>query len=57
VAVALRTPWDAAVYPSGVPAICTYSILPDSLEALARALVGEIGCPGTAPVAIAIQLR
>ena len=32
----------------GVPAICTYSILPDPLEALARALAGEIGFPGRA---------
>lgn len=53
VAVALRTPWDAIVYPAGVPAIATYSILPDPLEALARALSGEIGLPGRAPVTIA----
>jgi beta-N-acetylhexosaminidase len=56
IAVALRTPWDVAVYPtdlpSAVPAICTYSILRDSLEALARALVGEIGFPGRLPVAV-----
>jgi beta-N-acetylhexosaminidase len=52
VAVALRTPWDVATYPPGVPAICTYSILPDPLEALAAALRGEIGFPGRAPVAI-----
>jgi beta-N-acetylhexosaminidase len=53
VAVALRTPWDVGVYPSGVPAICTYSILPDPLEALAAALAGEIGFPGRLPVALA----
>ena len=52
VAVAMRTPWDAVVYPPGVPAIATYSILPDSLEALARALAGEIGFPGRLPVAV-----
>ena len=52
VAVAMRTPWDAVVYPEGVPAIATYSILPDSLEALARALAGEIGFPGRLPVAV-----
>jgi beta-N-acetylhexosaminidase len=52
VAVALRTPWDAAVYPAGMPAVATYSILPDPLEALARALAGEIDLPGRAPVAI-----
>ena len=54
IAVALRTPWDAAVYPRGVPAICTYSILPDPLEALARALAGEVGFPGRLPVAVAL---
>ena len=50
VAVAMRTPWDALVYPAGVPAIATYSILPDPLDALARALAGEIGFPGRLPV-------
>ena len=53
VAAALRTPWDCATYPVGVPAVCTYSILPDPLEALARALAGEIGFPGRLPVAVA----
>ena len=57
IAVALRTPWDVAVYPAGVPAICTYSILPDSLEALARALAGEIGFPGRLPVTVAPPSR
>ena len=40
------------VYPAGVPAIATYSILPDPLDALARALAGEIGFPGRLPVAV-----
>ena len=57
VAVAMRTPWDAVVYPEGVPAIATYSILPDSLEALARALAGEIGFPGRLPVAVPARPR
>ncbi|HEY8818294.1 MAG TPA: glycoside hydrolase family 3 N-terminal domain-containing protein [Candidatus Limnocylindrales bacterium] len=57
IAVALRTPWDVAVYPEGVPAICTYSILRDSLEALARALAGEIGFPGRLPVAVVAPAR
>jgi beta-N-acetylhexosaminidase len=52
VAVAMRTPWDAMVYPAGVPAIATYSILPEPLEAVARALAGEIGLPGRLPVAV-----
>ena len=44
-------------YPAGVPAVCTYSILPESLEALARALAGEIGFPGRLPVAVAVAGR
>lgn len=52
VAAALRTPWDCATYPAAMPAVCTYSILPDSLEALARALAGEVGFPGRAPVSM-----
>jgi beta-N-acetylhexosaminidase len=52
VAVAMRTPWDVAVYPAGVPALATYSIHPDPLEALARALVGDIPTPGRSPVRI-----
>jgi beta-N-acetylhexosaminidase len=52
IAAALRTPWDLAAYPAGIPAIATYSILPGSLEALARVLAGEIGLPGRAPVII-----
>jgi beta-N-acetylhexosaminidase len=53
VAVAMRTPWDATVYPAGLAAIATYSILPDPLEALARGLAGEIGFPGRLPVSVA----
>jgi beta-N-acetylhexosaminidase len=67
VAVALRTPWDVAGYPAGVPAVCTYSISPESLAALARALAGQIGFPGRLPVdvpglegsaaAVALEMR
>ncbi len=52
VAVALRTPWDVAHYPAEVGAVCTYSILPDSLEALAAALAGAIPFAGRLPVAV-----
>jgi beta-N-acetylhexosaminidase len=55
VAVALRTPWDVALYPSDVAAVCTYSILPDPLEALAAALAGEIGFSGRLPVGVAVR--
>jgi beta-N-acetylhexosaminidase len=51
VVVALRTPWDVALYPADVPALCTYSILPDPLEALAAVLAGAATAPGRLPVA------
>jgi beta-N-acetylhexosaminidase len=43
VAVALRTPWDVAAYPPAVAAVCTYSIHPAALEALAAAVLGHAG--------------
>jgi beta-N-acetylhexosaminidase len=49
VAVALRTPWDVALYPADVAAVCTYSILPD---ALASALAGAIPFAGRLPVSV-----
>jgi len=52
VAVALRTPWDLAVYPEASTYVCTYGILPPSLEALAAALWGAIPFRGKLPVAI-----
>jgi beta-N-acetylhexosaminidase len=56
VTVALRTPWDLAAYPSVKTHACTYSILPESMEALAAALFGrarEAAFPGRLPVSIA----
>ncbi len=53
VTVALRTPWDLASYPAATTHICTYSILPDAMEALARALFGPPvpeAFPGRLPV-------
>jgi beta-N-acetylhexosaminidase len=55
VTVALRTPWDLAAYPSAGTHVCPYSILPDSMTALADALFGETESapfPGRLPVAI-----
>ncbi|MEA2608202.1 MAG: beta-N-acetylhexosaminidase [Chloroflexota bacterium] len=52
IAIALRTPWDVALYPDEVAPICTYSILPDSLDALAAALAGAIPFAGRLPVTI-----
>ena len=40
VTVALRTPWDLAAYPEAGTHVCTYSILPESMVALAAALFG-----------------
>jgi beta-N-acetylhexosaminidase len=57
VTVALRTPWDLAAYPRTDTHACTYSILPESMAALAAALFGRSerggsGFPGRLPVAI-----
>ena len=61
VTVALRTPWDLAAYPRAATHVCTYSILPESMAALASALFGaRLGAagggsafPGRLPVSIA----
>ena len=50
VTAALRTPWDLLAYPDAGTHLCTYSVLPDSLEALASALVGRLEPSGKLPV-------
>jgi beta-N-acetylhexosaminidase len=55
VTVAMRTPWDLAAYPRAKTHVCTYSILPESMAALADALFGataEPAFPGRLPVVI-----
>jgi beta-N-acetylhexosaminidase len=52
VTVALRTPWDLLGYPSARTHVCSYGILPPSMEALAAALLGEAPFAGRLPVAI-----
>lgn len=56
VTVAIRTPWDLGAYPRARAHACTYSILPESMTALADALFGETGgrpaFPGRLPVRI-----
>jgi len=52
VTVALRMPYDLAVYPAASTYVCTYSILPPSMEALAEALFGRIAFTGNLPVTI-----
>jgi len=53
VTVALRTPWDLLAYPSARTHVCTYGILPPSMEALAAALLGEEPFSGRLPVDVA----
>ena len=50
VTVALRTPYDLAAYPAAETHLCTYSIQPASLDALAAALFGEFQPSGRLPV-------
>ncbi len=50
VAVALRTPYDAALGRRGVAAVCTYGIQAPQMEALADALLGRIPFAGRLPV-------
>ena len=53
VTVALRTPWDLLAYPSARTHVCTYGILPPSMEALAAAMFGDAPFEGHLPVSIA----
>jgi beta-N-acetylhexosaminidase len=53
VTVALRTPWDLLAYPSARTHVCSYGILPPSMEALAAGLLGEAPFAGRLPVHIA----
>lgn len=48
VTIALRTPWDLAAYPQVRTHLATYSILPESMIALAAALFGAAGPPAQA---------
>lgn len=52
IAVALRMPYDLQAYPDAPTYVCTYSILPPSMEALAGALLGHIPFSGALPVSI-----
>jgi beta-N-acetylhexosaminidase len=53
VTIALRTPWDLTVYPEARTHVCSYGILPPTMEALAAALFGEIPFRGHLPVVLA----
>lgn len=52
VAVAMRLPYDIQAYPAAPTYICTYSIQPPSMEALAQALFGRTPFPGQLPVSV-----
>ena len=52
ITVALRIPYDLAAYPAAPTYVCTYSILPPAMEALAEALFGRIPFAGALPVTI-----
>jgi beta-N-acetylhexosaminidase len=52
IAVALRMPYDLRSYPAAPTYLCTYSILPPSLEALAKVLCGKTVPTGRLPVSI-----
>ena len=52
IAVALRLPYDLAAYPAVPTYLCTYSVQPPSLAALAAALWGAAPISGRLPVAI-----
>ena len=50
--VALRNPYDVAALPGTTGAAAAYADVPATLEALADALTGRAGWPGTLPVAL-----
>ena len=52
VTVALRTPYDLQAYPWAGTHVCTYSIQPCAMEALAACLWGKIPFQGRLPVSI-----
>jgi beta-N-acetylhexosaminidase len=52
IAVALRLPYDITTYPGAPTYICTYSIQPPSMQALADALWGHAPFEGQLPVTV-----
>jgi beta-N-acetylhexosaminidase len=52
ITVSLRTPYDLIAFPEASTNICTYSILPHSMKALADALWGKIPFQGKLPTKI-----
>lgn len=52
IAVALRMPYDVTAYPEVGTYVCTYGILPPSMDAIAPALFGRAPFPGRLPVTL-----
>ena len=52
VTVAMRTPYDLADYPASATHLCSYSIVPASVNAVADALFGRAPITGRLPVDI-----
>jgi beta-N-acetylhexosaminidase len=52
IVVALRLPYDLAAFPEARTYLCTYGILAPSMQALAKALFGQIPFMGSLPVSI-----
>jgi beta-N-acetylhexosaminidase len=52
VTIALRTPWDLTAYPESRTHVCSYGILPPTVEAVAGTLFGELPFRGRLPVTL-----
>jgi beta-N-acetylhexosaminidase len=50
IAVALRMPYDVSAYSRAATCLCSYSLQPASLQAVAKALWGQLSCTGQLPV-------
>jgi beta-N-acetylhexosaminidase len=54
VTVAMRTPYDLMVFPQASTYVCTYSIQPVTMQALAAALWGAVPFEGRLPVRLSL---
>jgi beta-N-acetylhexosaminidase len=52
IVAALRLPYDLAAFPSAATYLCTFSVLPPSMKALAAVLFGAARAEGKLPVTI-----
>jgi beta-N-acetylhexosaminidase len=55
IVAALRLPYDLVAFPNAPTYVCSYSILPPSMNALADALWGRAGFPGRLPVRLPLR--